>query len=127
MKKILLFSLALMATMSFYSCKDDDKGGSAADATRLFRPMFRTDNNTGKGSTDPYNSVVVDRNNIHLYWYLVNDAKAYEVKWSTQAHVANGETAWNDAEKHIDGKELNGHVVISDPEKFDLLIENMNC
>ena len=65
MKKILLFSLALMTVMSFYSCKDDDnKGGSAADATRLFRPMFRTDNNTGKGSTDPYNSVVVDRNNI---------------------------------------------------------------
>ncbi len=126
MKKILLFSLALMTAMSFYSCKDDNNGGSAADATRLFRPMFRTDNNTGKGSTDPYNSVVVDRNNIHLYWYLVNDAKAYEVKWSTQAHVANGEQAWNDAESHIDGKELNGHVVISDPEKFDLLIENMN-
>jgi hypothetical protein len=127
MKKILLFSLALMTAMSFYSCKDDDnKGGSAADASRLFRPMFRTDNNTGKGSTDAYNSVVVDRNNIHLYWYLVNDAKAYEVKWSTQAHVANGEQAWKDAENNIDGKVLNGHVVISDPEKFDLLIENMN-
>ena len=127
MKKILLFSLALIAALSFYSCKDDkNDGGSAADADRLFRPMFRIDNNTGKGSTDPYNSVVVDRNNVHLYWYLVNDAKAYEVKWSTQAHVANGEQAWIDAENRIDGKELNGHVVISDPAKFDLFIENMN-
>jgi hypothetical protein len=127
MKKILLFSLALMTALSFYSCKDDkNDGGSAADADRLFRPMFRIDNNTGKGSTDPYNSVVVDRNNVHLYWYLVNDAKAYEVKWSTQAHVANGEQAWIDAENRIDGKELNGHVVISDPAKFDLFIENMN-
>ena len=116
-----------MTALSFYSCKDDkNDGGSAADADRLFRPMFRIDNNTGKGSTDPYNSVVVDRNNVHLYWYLVNDAKAYEVKWSTQAHVANGEQAWIDAENRIDGKELNGHVVISDPAKFDLFIENMN-
>ena len=127
MKKIFLLSLALLATLSFYSCKDDDnKGGSAADADRLFRPMFRTDNNTGKGSTDPYNSVPFDRNNVHLYWYLVQDAKAYELKWSTQAAVANGEQAWIDAENRVDGKELNGHVVISDPAKFDLIIENMN-
>ena len=119
--------MALLATMSFYSCKDDDNnGGSAADADRLFRPMFRVDNNTGKGSTDPYNCTTVDRNNIHLYWYLVDDAKAYEIKWSTQSHVANGEDAWLEAEQHVNGKELNGHVVVSDPSKFDLLIENMN-
>ena len=127
MKKIFLLSMALLATLSFYSCKDDDnKGGSAADADRLFRPMFRTDNNTGKGSTDPYNSVSFDRNNVHLYWYLVQDAKAYELKWSTQSAVANGESAWIDAENHVNGTELNGHVVISDPAKFDLIIENMN-
>ena len=127
MKKILFLSLALLSTLSFYSCKDDNNnGGSAADADRLFRPMFRVDNNTNKGSTDPYNCVVIDRNNINLYWYLVNDAVAYEIKWSTQAHVANGEDAWIEAEQGISGKELNGHVVVTNPTRFNLLIENQN-
>ena len=77
MKKILLFSLALMTAMSFYSCKDDNNGGSAADADRLFRPMFRTDNNTGKGATDPYNSVVVDRNNM-----VIGHAKDVPIRYA---------------------------------------------
>ena len=88
--------------------------------------MFRVDNNTNKGSTDPYNCTVIDRNNINLYWYMVADAVAYEIKWSTVSHVANGEDAWIEAEQRLNNKVLNGHVVITDPKRFNLLIENMN-
>lgn len=76
MKKILLLSLALLTTLSFYSCKDDDDVSvpeSAADG-RLFRPMFRNDNSTNKGSNDPYNTVITDYNTANLYWYVVEDA-----------------------------------------------------
>ena len=50
MKKILLLSLALLSTLSFYSCKDDDMSIPEGASDRLFRPMFRNDNSTGKGA-----------------------------------------------------------------------------
>ena len=124
MKKILLYSLALLTTLSIWSCKDDDD--SVAEADRLFRPMFRNDQNTGKGSTDPYNCTILDRNSAHLYWYLVKDAVAYEVKWAMQNYVANGEDAWIETEQGVNGKVLSGDTVITDPNQYDLLIENLN-
>jgi hypothetical protein len=52
MKKIFLLTLALLSTLSFYSCKDDEVIGTD-EPNRLFRPMFRTTDNTGK-SGDPF-------------------------------------------------------------------------
>lgn len=99
---------------------------SSADADRLFRPMFRCDNNTGKGSTDPYNCTVQDINSIHLFWYLVDDAVAYEVKWSTASYVTGGKEAWEETEQGVGGKKLAGDTIISDPNQYDLLIEHLN-
>lgn len=127
MKKILLLSLALMATLSFYSCKDDDNKGSVSVEDRLFRPMFRNDNSTGKGSNDPYNTVITDYNTANLYWYIVDDAVGYEIMWTTPvAYVAGGEEAWKETLNGVDGKALEGHVVIADPSRYNLIIENLN-
>ena len=75
MKKILLYSLMLFMALSVESCKDNDntKIPEGADG-RLFRTMFRKDDNTNKGSNDPYNSVITDYNTANLYWYLVDGA-----------------------------------------------------
>ena len=128
MKKILLLSLALLMTLSFYSCKDDDdNNGSAADAERLFRPLFRNDDNTGKGSNDPYNTVITDYNTANLYWYIVNDAVGYEIMWTTPvAYVSEGENGWAETMNNENGKSLEGHVVIADPTRYNLIIENLN-
>ena len=122
MKKLFIYSMMLMATLSIFSCKDDDISESA-NRDKLFRPAFRTDVNTGKGSTDPYNCTITDLNTAHLYWYTVDDAVAYEIKWAIQNYVANGEQAWIDTEAGVDGKELAGHVVVTDPKQFDLVIK----
>lgn len=72
MKKLLLYTICLMAICTAFSCSDDDDDVTANG--RLFRTMFRCDNNTGKGSDDPYNCTVVDLNDVHLYWYGVDGA-----------------------------------------------------
>lgn len=115
----------LVATLSIFSCKDDDISQSA-NRDKLFRPMFRNDNNTGKGSEDPYNCTITDLNDAHLYWYTVDDAVAYEVKWAIISYVSGGEQAWIDTENGVDGKELAGHVVVTDPKQYDLLIKDLN-
>ena len=125
MKKILLYSLMLLSSVTFWSCKDDDSAAVEA-ADRLFRPMFRNDNNTGKGDSDPYNCVVTDLNNAHLYWYTVDGAVGYEIKWAIQNYVANGEDAWIETEQGLNGKELAGDTVITDPLQYDCLIEHLN-
>lgn len=123
MKKILLFALALISTLSFYSCKDDDNYGGTDEANRLFRPMFRTYDNTGKNN-DPFLCAIEDYNNIHMYWYLVNDAVAYEIKWAVKVYVSSGPEGWAECDAHIDGKKLEGDIVISDPTKFDVLLKD---
>ncbi|MBQ7420108.1 MAG: hypothetical protein IJV17_05120 [Prevotella sp.] len=123
MKKIFLLSLVLLTTLSFYSCKDDDDKGSTDNSERLFRPMFRTYDNTGK-STDPYLCAIEDYNNIHMYWYLVDDAVAYEIKWAMFSYISGGAEAWAECETGENGKSLTGDVVISDPTKFDLLLKD---
>lgn len=117
--------MALLTMFSFYACTDDSMG-EAANRDKLFRPAFRTNNNTGKGDNDAYNSVVTNINSVHLYWYTVDDAVAYEVKWALASYVSGGEQAWNETENGVNGKTLAGHTVITDPKQFDLLIENLN-
>lgn len=123
MKKILLYSLMFMTSMTFWSCKDDDdNGGTSSD--RLARPMFITEEITNSSSYE-YNCKVVDLNNISLNWYTVNDAVAYEIKWAIQPYVSAGEQAWIDTENGVDGKSLAGHIVISDPKQYNVLVEHL--
>ena len=54
------------------SCKDSDTGVfSGGSSEQLSRPMVRKDDNTGKGSTDPYNCVITDYNTANLFWYTM--------------------------------------------------------
>lgn len=96
MKKTILYMLCLLTVAAFYSCKDDDLSSGADN--RLFRTMFRCDNNTGKGNDDPYNCTVVDLNDVHLYWYNVDGAAGYHIKWALQSDVSGGRTAWEKAD-----------------------------
>ena len=128
MKKILLLSMALLSAMSFYSCKDEvDKGYHGDEVIdRLSRPMFRKDDNTGKGSNDPYNSVIINHNTATLYWYTINDAVGYEIMWTyPHAYVADGEGAWEETTNNENGKHLEGHIVIADPSRYNVIIENL--
>lgn len=128
MKKILIFSLLFVSALSFWSCKDDDDSTPKGGVTdRLARPSFRCDDNTGKGSTDPYNSVITDYNTANLYWFIVNDAVAYEIMWTTPvAYVSDGDTGWKQTMNNEDGKYLHGHVVVADKSRYNLIIENLN-
>ncbi len=105
MKKLFLYSMMLMAILSVESCQDNDIS-EAANRDKLFRPAFRTDNNTGKGDADPYNCTITDLNTAHLYWYTVDDAVGYEIKWAIQNYVANGQLAWEETEAGVGGKSL---------------------
>ncbi|MBQ9357671.1 MAG: hypothetical protein IJT98_10355 [Prevotella sp.] len=127
MKKIFLFSLALLTSMSFYSCKDnEEENASSVSAERLFRPMFRCENNTGK-STDPYNSVITDYNTANLYWYIVDDAVGYEIMWTTPVgFVSEGDEGWRKTMNNEENRQLFGHVVVADPSRYNLIIENLN-
>ena len=129
MKKIYLLSMALLTTLAFFSCKDEiDKGyKGSANIDRLSRPAFRCDNNTGKGDNDPYNSVISDHNTMNLFWYTVNDAVAYEIIWTTPTgFVSDGGPGWQQCLKKEDGKFLHGHVVVADPDRYNLIIKNLN-
>lgn len=97
MKKFLLYSFCMFAASSaFVSCSDDDDIPAGAD--RMFRTMFRCDNNTGKGDNDPYNCTVVDLNDVHLYWFGVQGAYGYQIRWALQPNVSGGAQAWHEAD-----------------------------
>ena len=114
----------MLSTLSFWSCKDDDNtGGDGSD--RLPRPMFICDNNTNKGGDWTYNCKIIDENSADLYWYTVNGAAAYEIKWAVQNYVANGEKAWQEAERNENKKSLSGDVVIANPEEFHTVLAHL--
>lgn len=121
MKKIFLYMICLLAVgVSFTACSDDDDDG--AYNGQLFRTMFRTNETTGKGDSDPYNSGVVNRNSVHLYWYSVDGAAGYHIKWALQPNVSGGETAWNNA----DSTGLIVGDTIIPAGQNDCLIEHLN-
>jgi len=126
MKKIFLYSLALLSTLTFWSCKDDNKAtGDYEDSDRLPRPMFICDNNTNKGSDYTYNCQIIDKNTASLYWYTVQGAAAYEIKWAYKTYVSGGEQAWIETEQGKDKKSLAGSIIIDDPNEFHTTIENL--
>lgn len=76
---------------SIFSCKDDEVVSSDGySSDREFMTMFRKDDNTGKGDSDPYRCQAVNLNDIQLYWYGVKDCAGYEVKMALQPNVSSG-------------------------------------
>lgn len=110
---LLLFALT-------FSCKDDEVVSSDGySPDREFMTMFRKNDNTGKGDSDPYRCQAVDLNDIQLYWYGVKDCAGYEVKMALQPNVSSGlATDWE-----------NPNYLLLDtivgPEVTDLLIKDL--
>lgn len=56
MKKKFLYIMMALCSFSFVACSDDDyiPGKSELDADRELMTMFRVDDNSNNGDTDPY-------------------------------------------------------------------------
>ena len=121
MKKYLLYTLMLLSTLSFGSCKDDDS--LSAEDQREFMTMFRKDDNTGRGDSDPYASKTITvnghENSVHLYWYGVEDCAGYEIKYALQPNVSSGlATDWENPDNIIED-------IVVGPDQLDLVINNL--
>ncbi len=97
MKKIFLYTFALLATLGTFSCSDKDEASYEASSDRLMRPIFRTNLTVSNGSNDPYLCKVVGLNSIQLYWSRIEGATGYEIKASTNQSIANAPENWDDA------------------------------
>lgn len=93
MKNKLTYSLIALASLGLWSCDDDNdiKGFDDNNVDRMFTPLFRTDNNTGKGDSDPYRCHIEGLNTAYLAWFGVDGAAAYQIQMSTQSLVGNPE------------------------------------
>ena len=61
MKNKLSYILILLMSASIFSCKDDEVVSSDGySSDREFMTMFRKDDNTGKGDSDPYRCQAVN-------------------------------------------------------------------
>ena len=122
MKKLLIYSLCMFAvSLGFVSCSDDDDVAPGSD--RMFRTMFRCDNNTGKGDSDPYNCAVVDLNDVHLYWFGVEGAYGYQIRWALQPNVSGGSQAWHETDSL---GLLEGDTVIVGADVLDMVVKDLN-
>ena len=94
MKKYFLFTIAVLLSISFYSCKDDTV--LPDDLNRQWMTMFINDNNRGKGDDYAYNCKAggPNGNDIYLYWYGVNDCAGYQIRQAITPNVSGGPDAW---------------------------------
>ena len=123
MKKFLLYSLSLFATVvGFVACSDEDETFQEG-TDRKFMTMFRKDDNTGKGDSDPYNCTVVDLNDVHLYWFGVEGAYGYQIRWALQPNVSGVAQAWHETDSL---GLLSGDTIIVGADKLDCLIKDLN-
>ena len=95
MKKVLLYSFALLATFATFSCTDKDEASYEASSDRLMTPVFRTNRTVSKGGSDPYLCQVIGRNSMQLYWSQVKGAKGYQIKASYEQSIANTPENWD--------------------------------
>ncbi len=112
--------LMLLLSVSFYSCKDDEVvSGDGYSSEREFMTMFRKDDNTGKGDSDPYRCQAVNLNDIQLYWYGVKGCAGYEIKMALMPNVSSGlATDWENPDYIL-------FDTIVGPEVTDLLIKDL--
>ncbi len=120
MKKILLYTFALLGTFATFSCSDDKAASYEESSDRLMTPVFRTNRTMSKGQTDPYLCQVIGRNTIQLYWSQIKGAKGYQIKASYEQGVATG-----DLEKWNDPTMLALDTVILGEEQDQLLLEDL--
>ena len=87
MKKIFLYALMLFSGFSCISCSDDEKG--MANIDREWMTMFICDNNRGKGDDYAYNCKAEgpNGNDIHLYWYGVNNCADRKSTRLNSSHI----------------------------------------
>lgn len=121
MKKYILYTLILLSGFSLGSCSDDDEK-AAAGTDREWMTMFICDNNRGKGDDYPYNckNEGVNGNDIHLYWYGVNDCAGYQIRQALQPNVSGGAEAWGSSAD-------NGFLLLDTivgPDVLDLVIKD---
>lgn len=96
MKKILLYTFALLSTFATFSCSDKDEAIYDASSDRLMTPIFRTNRTIAKGQSDPYLCKLIGRNSIQLYWTQIKGAYGYEIKASYNQSIANSPESWDD-------------------------------
>jgi len=110
----------LLLSVSLYSCKDDEVvNGDGNSSDREFMTMFRKDDNTGKGDSDPYRCQAVNLNDIQLYWYGVKGCAGYEIKMALQPNVSSGlPSDWENPDYIL-------FDTIVGPEATDLLIKDL--
>ena len=122
MKNKLKYILLLLLPLMTFSCKDDDTvivDEENYSSDREFMTMFRKDDNTGKGDSDPYRCQVVDINDIQLYWYGVKDCAGYEIKYALQPNVSSGLASdWEDPAKIL-------FQTVVGPDVTDMLIKDL--
>lgn len=120
MKKYILYTLMLLSTFSFSSCKDEEDIVSGTD--REWMTMFICDNNRGKGDDYAYNCKAEgpNGNDIHLYWYGVKDCAGYQIRQALQPNVSGGADAWGSSAQ-------NGLLLLDTivgPDVLDMVIKN---
>lgn len=121
MKNYLLYTLIFLVGFSFFSCKDEEIN-VPAELDREWMTMFINDNNRGKGDDYAYNCKAEgpNGNDIHLYWYGVNDCAGYQIRQAIQPHVSGGPDAWGTTAE-------NGLLLLDTivgPNVLDLVIKN---
>lgn len=120
MKRYFLYALILLSVFSFSSCSDDEN--TLPGTNREWMTMFICDNNRGKGDDYPYNckNEGVNGNDIHLYWYGVNDCAGYQIRQALQPNVSGGADAW--------GTSADNGLLLLDtivgPDVLDLVIKD---
>ena len=102
MKKFIYILAGIMA-LGATSCKDDvEVYNPVSDLDRMPMTMFRQQNNTNVStSADPYGTRIKDetRNTVQLYWYGVEGAAGYEIRYGVQGPLTHGrESDWSDPE-----------------------------
>ncbi|MDE6090406.1 MAG: hypothetical protein K2G41_06865 [Duncaniella sp.] len=120
MKKF-LYALTLLVAVGATSCKDDDTSYSPADLDRMPRTMFRSENSTNvKPENDDYASKVVPNsiNTVQLYWYGVEGAAGYEIRYAENLNSGLLDD-WNNPDKIVES-------FIVGPEVTHIEISNLN-
>lgn len=121
MKKKFLYTIMALCSLSFVACSDDDytPGKSELDADRELMTLFRVDNNTNKGETDPYRCQVVNINDVQLRWFGVDNAAGYELKWALQGNVSSGTAEdWENPDNIV------GSVIL-DADQLDYVVKDL--
>ncbi len=123
MKKLLYLLAGIMA-FATTSCNDDDTTiyTPADDLDRMPMTMFRKNHNTNVSNSETYACKVVDgtRNTVQLYWYGVEGAGGYEIRYGVESGLTSGtEEDWSNPDR------LSGTYIVG-PEVLHFEIPDLN-